>query len=830
MIDIDICPSKRGEIFKRIREERGQLGCVQVCTYGVLSTKAAIKISAKGYRSEEYPEGIDLDEAEYLTSLAPSERGFVWSLHDCLEGNPEKNRKPVREMVEEVSRFPGLKKIMLGIEGCISQRGVHASGVNFYGEDPFETACFMKAKDGSIITQYSLHDCEFCGDVKFDYLVTEVQEIITQCLFMLQEHKKIEQNLTLRQMYNKYLRPEVLPIKDQRIWDALAQGSVPKLFQFDTLVGGQTAKKLKPQSPLEMANCNSIMRLMAQDQGGETPSDRYKRMKDDMSQWYREMNQWGLSEEEQKILEPYYLPSYASPAQQEDLMRILMDKDICGFTLAEGNFARKVCSKKKMDQIPALHEKVLAQAPNKNFGEYVWETAIKPQMGYSFSLIHSLAYSYIGIQTIYLATYFPRVYWNCACLRVDSGLDEDASSSYGKIAKAVGNMIDRGINVSPININASQYMFEPDEENNAILYGMKALSGFNGESIKDVVAGRPYKSFEDFLGRTSLSKTSIISLIKSGAFDQMQERQEVMETYLRQTSGPKSRVTMQNFKALMEASLLPPELEFQQRLFVFDKALRKYQKSGDTLFIENNYYDFYQEFFDLDLLRPQDDRLTISVKEWKKLYDAAMRPAKDYLTEHSQDLLDALNDNLFQEEWNKYCGNGSYALWEMDSMGYYYHPHELTNVNKLRYNIVRYRDLPSEPPAERTFKGKNGRTYSTYKTCRICGTVVSKDNIKSSIELLTPDSGVVTVKFRREYFAKFNRRLSENVGGKSEVRELGWFNKGNKLVVNGFRRGDTFMERTYRKTASHGLYFVDSIGQDGTIKLRSTRWGEEEEE
>ena len=94
-----------------------------------------------------------------------------------------------------------------------------------------------------------------------------------------------------------------------------------------------------------MADCNSAMRLMAAEKGGETPTERYVRMKSDISQWYKEMNEWNLSKDEQKILERYYLDTYASPAQQEDMMMILMDKDICHFTLAEANSARKIVGK-----------------------------------------------------------------------------------------------------------------------------------------------------------------------------------------------------------------------------------------------------------------------------------------------------------------------------------------------------------------------------------------------------------------------------------------------------------------------------------------------------
>ncbi len=381
-IDIDICPSKREEIFSRIREERGQLGCIQVCTYGTETTRSAIITACRGYRSPEFTNGIDNDVAQYMTSMIPVERGFLWPIKDVVYGNKEKDRKPVKNFVNEVKKYPGLLNIIENIEGLICHRGIHASGVNFYDNDnPYETACFMKATSGAITTQYSLHDAEYCGDVKMDFLVTEVQDVIAQCLTLLQEHGEVEQDLTLRELYNKYLHPDILPIEDNRLWESLHSGTVLKCFQFDSQVGGQTIKLLRPTTPLEMANCNSIMRLMAVEKGGETPSERYKRMKEDMQRWYIEMENWGLTQEEQKVLEKYYLPSYAAPAQQEDLMLILMDKDICGFTLAEANDTRKIVGKKQMDRIEELHQKVIEKAASENLGAYVWKTAILPQLG-----------------------------------------------------------------------------------------------------------------------------------------------------------------------------------------------------------------------------------------------------------------------------------------------------------------------------------------------------------------------------------------------------------------------------------------------------------------
>ena len=73
-IDIDLAPSKRPEIFRRIRQERGELGLIQVGTFGTEGTKSAILTACRGYRSEDFPDGIDVDQAQYMSSLIPQER------------------------------------------------------------------------------------------------------------------------------------------------------------------------------------------------------------------------------------------------------------------------------------------------------------------------------------------------------------------------------------------------------------------------------------------------------------------------------------------------------------------------------------------------------------------------------------------------------------------------------------------------------------------------------------------------------------------------------------------------------------------------------------
>ena len=399
-IDLDLCPSKRPVILRRVKDERGKnfnanidalskenLGCTLIATFGTEGTRSTILTACRGYRADDYPEGIDVDTAQYLTALVPSERGFLWTLDDIMYGNPETGRKPVTPFINEVEQYPGLLDIMKGISGLINKRSSHASGVILFDEDPYEFGCFMRTPKGEVITQYDLHDAEAAGMTKYDFLVTEVQDKLRETISLLQEYGEIEKDLSLREVYDKYFHPNVLPLEKEECWKALEQGSVINIFQFDSDVGSQAAKKIKPTSILEMSDANGLMRLMTSEKGQETPMEKYVRFKNDIRLWYDEMKREGLTKEEQKTLEPYFLQSYGVPPSQEQMMMMLMDKKICGFSLAEANAARKIVGKKQMSKIPELQQKVYDMATSKELGEYVWTFGIGPQMGYSFSIV-----------------------------------------------------------------------------------------------------------------------------------------------------------------------------------------------------------------------------------------------------------------------------------------------------------------------------------------------------------------------------------------------------------------------------------------------------------
>lgn len=849
-IDIDLAPSVRPLIFEKIREERGELGLVQVVTFGTEATRSAIQTACRGYRGpgagytetivpsghqevvELYKDGIDIDTANYLTSLIPQERGFLWSFEECIYGDESKGRRPVQPLIAEFNKYPGLIDIVLNIEGLVKSRGIHASGTILY--DPatlYDTAAIMRGKDGDLTTCYDLHMAEAAGDTKYDFLVTEVCDKMIQCLNLLKKDKQVE-DLSLRELYDKYLHPEKIDTTNPEIWKHLAAGDILDVFQFNSGVGLAMAKAIKATNPLEMTAANAMMRLMSEP-GTESQQDRYIRIRDGGIELFdMEMQKAGLPEKTIAAMHQYCDTYYGCCAIQEQMMQILMDKDIANFSLKDANDARKIVAKKQMKRIPKLRQKVYDAIGDEHKADYIWEVAVRPQLGYAFSLNHSLPYSFVGIQTIILATQFSPVYWNAACLIVNSGAvdpEEKGQTDYGKIAKAVNDIKSRGITVAPIDINVSEYGFTPNAETNSIMFGMKGLLNVGEDVIAAIVNNRPYNSFEEFCAKVKLTRQPMISLIKSGAFDKFGERKRIMAQYLWITCDKKKRITLQNMAGLIRRNMLPEELKEQCRIFEFNRYLKDRCKNAmapNGYLLDERAFGFLNEYPVEFNLEHKCGCYWLAEKEWDKVYQAEMDKVRNWMKNDQAEALYRLNKEIFEDDWHKYA-TGNYSSWEMEVMCLYDHEHELAKVNRSKYGLSDYTKLPEEPVVETLWRGR----IPIYRLSRIAGTVIAKNKMKSLITLLTVE-GVVTVKFTKEYFAMFDRQISQKGNdGVKHVVERSWFQRGSMLIITGMRRGDEFVAKKYSATPGHQMYKIDTVLANGDLALRAERaTGESEDE
>ena len=153
-VDFDVSGLRRAAILKKCREVYGEDRVANVATFGTEQSKSAIITACRGL-------DIDVDEALYLASMIPADRGITRTLKQCFYGDEENGFKPISEFVEAMTKtYPELWEVAQNIEGLICRTGIHAGGVIFVDEPFTNSTALMRAPDGTIITQFDLHDDE----------------------------------------------------------------------------------------------------------------------------------------------------------------------------------------------------------------------------------------------------------------------------------------------------------------------------------------------------------------------------------------------------------------------------------------------------------------------------------------------------------------------------------------------------------------------------------------------------------------------------------------------------------------------------------------------
>ena len=879
-IDTDIEGGRRADVLNTFRKVYGQDRVANVATFRTEKSKSAVLTAARGL-------GIDVDVAQYIASLIPSDRGALRSLDQCMYGDEENGFEPIKQFIYEMTEnYPELWAVARKIEGLVCGTGIHAGGVIFVDEPFVNSTALMRAPDGTICTQFDLHDCEDASLIKMDLLSVEAMDKMHICLDLLCEHGYVERKPTLRETYESTIGIYNLEREAADMWHMVWDHKIQALFQMEQQSGIQGIALTKPESVDDLAHLNSIIRLMAQEKGGEMPLNKYARFKDNIELWYDEMRDFGLKPSEMEILEPIIKGSYGICESQEAFMQLVQIPECGGFDLNFADKLRKAIAKKNPKAYDELTKEYFETCREKglsmNLCNYVWNVLVATSRGYGFNLSHTLAYSLIALQEMNLAYRFPIMFWNCACLISDAGgvesseeneeeevvqdaevyynemiefgeddneddiadsYDEEdcdgypatvcvmedgkkkkkvKATNYGKIASAIGKIKSSGVNVASPDINKSTYTFSPDIENNTIRYGLSGITKVGEELVKTIMDGRPYTSFDDFTKRIKINKPQMVNLIKSGAFDCFGDRMQIMRKYVEGISDTKKRITLQNMKMLIDFGLIPDDYDLERRVYNFNKYIKKMKLDSEFFGLDNIAFEFYSKHFDIDKLLPCEDTesgFKIRQVAWDTYYQRHMDIIRPFVQKHAAELLVAVNNRLMEETWNKYC-LGSVSKWEMDSVSFYSHEHELKDLDMWRYELSDFEDLSEEPVIDRVIPIK-GKQVPILKLFRICGTVLDRDKSKKTVTLLTT-SGVVTVKIFGGVFAQYDKQISERgADGKKHVIEKSMFSRGNKIIVIGVRDGDAFRAKKYSKTPYHLVEQIVEVNPDGTMITRS---------
>ena len=870
-VDVDIEGGRRKQVLDHLRKVYGDDRVANVATFGTEKSKSAILTACRGL-------GIDVDIAQYLASMVASDRGMLRTLDQTFYGDEENGFAPNKQFVYEMTEnYPEVWQVAKKIEGLVCRLGEHAGGVIFVDE-PFENStALMRAPNGDIMTQFDLHDCEDCSLIKYDLLSVEAMDKIHICLDLLSDQGYIERKETLKDTYESVIGIYNLERDAPDMWKMVWNHEIQSLFQMEKQSGIQGIALTYPQSVDDLAVLNSVIRLMAQEKGAEQPLNKFARFKNDISLWYDEMDKYGLTKEEQKLLEPVIKLSYGISESQEKFMQLVQMPECGGFNLTWADKLRKSIAKKNPAAYEELQkeyfETVEKKGLSKNLCNYVWNVLVATSRGYGFNASHTLAYSLIALQEMNLAYKYPIMFWNCACLISDSGgaesdddeqneeenmyeeveynsfedfgatedSDEDdddeeeeeagqvkkkkktKSANYGKIATAIGKIKSSGVDVAPPDINKSNFTFYPDVESNTIRYGLSGITKVGEELVKAIIDNRPYSSVEDLTKKVKINKAQVINLIKSGAFDSFGERTEIMRQYINSISDTKKRITLQNMKMLCDFGLIPDEYDLQRRVYNFNKYIKKFKHETYYL-LDNIAMHFFEEHFDMDKLKTtelSESGFMIQQTIWDNIYQSNMDIIRPWVRKNADTLLEQVNERLTSDMWNKYC-QGSLSKWEMDAVSFYSHEHELANTRKDLYEIADFSRIPENPVVERVLPIK-GRQIPIFKLYRIAGTILDKDKNKKTVTLLTTD-GVVTVKIFGAVFTHYDKQISEKgADGKKHVIEKSWLSRGNKIIVTGIKQSDGFLAKKYSRTPYHLVELITDVREDGTLVTKGER-------
>lgn len=746
--DNDHQPERKSQIMAKVQEYHGDDKVISVCTFGTVSSRSALQTAGRGLGTEY----VDYQTVQRMCNLIPVDRGKNWTIKECLYGDSEKGYKPVERLVKYSKQYPELFYYADRMTGLVDKRSQHASAVNVYDDRYTKYNAAMKTPGGQIVTQFEMKDSEATGAVKYDFLYTE------------QQTKKALALESLGKTYNEFLHPRVLNLNDEKVYQNIFhQGRTKTVFQWETSIGINALKRLKPNNILELTAGNNLIRLIGDG------IDRYIRYKEDPQLF--DIDYDFLTEAERDIIKNTLKHSYYVGITQEDIMQLSMK---VGFGRLDANRLRKSIAKKVDELLEREHaeliQKGLKQGYRQEFLDTLWNDFIKPLEGYAFSIIHGIAYSIEGYQSAYLLYYYP-LHWYKACLTIASGAfdidaEDNKSTKYGKLATVMANIQSEGVSIVNPDVNKAGYEFEIADDK--LMFGLKGLSYVGDWVVDQIISNRPYTSFEDFVDKNvtgiknnndeqdmannhkAFEKRIMLALIGAGCFDGIEPdktRREIYIEYVKLTHKYIKQVNVRQYQEMCNYGIVPSNLS----------------KEIAAQFIKDN--------------RPR--------------------------------LVDEINRYRMNETWQTMLQGelkGSEEDWEFNAMSVYIKGHPMDKM-KNTLDVFEHMD-ETTPYVMESFTDKKTKKeikYRRYEISKVGGTILDRDSNYKAIDILSPHGEVITISLYDNDWDQYSNILK----------------RGNKIIVHGYRWNDNFKPKIYWQQSKGKLKSVMLL-DDYLVKVAET--------
>lgn len=489
-IDIDIQDTRRDEVIQYCIDKYGEDRVANIVTFGTMAARAAVRDVARVLE-------VPYAESDHLAKMIPPPvQGRHIPLAKSIQDDPDlKNEYETNERAHEVIDFASR------LEGTIRSHGVHAAGVVIAPDELVKFAPLEMAQKGVISTQYPMYPIEDLGLLKMDFLGLSNLTTINNAMRII------------KKVYKKDIDLNTLNLDDEKTYELFQRGDTTGVFQLESAGMKRYLKQLKPSVFDDIIAMVALYRpgpmqfidsFIKRKHGKEKITYLHPKMENALSN------------------------TYGVLVYQEQFMQI--SKDLAGFTGGQADTLRKAVGKKIMAMMKKIKPEFVEGAikhsdADRKTMELFWDQ-LEEFANYCFNKSHAACYALISYWTAYLKAHYPDAFM-AALMTSDQG-DID------RLAIEIAEAQHMGLKVLSPDVNLSFVEFSVVPGENEIRFGLAAVKGVGVGAVEAILEAResgPFTSPEDFAKRVPANKVNRRvwdSLIKSGAFDSMGDRSDLL--------------------------------------------------------------------------------------------------------------------------------------------------------------------------------------------------------------------------------------------------------------------------------------------------------------
>lgn len=471
--DIDFATDDREEVLRYIFRRYGRERVAMIGTYSTFRARGALRETAKALG---LPEGEVAPIIKRIPFFAAIEHlAEVCAISPAAADIPL-DQEPFRTLLPLAVRIGGFPRHM----------ATHPCGLVIMPTPITDLIPLQRGDKGYEITQWSMHEVEEAGLVKIDIIGQKGLAVIQEAAAMAELNE------------GRPLHPERIDyLGDPATKQMLREGRTEGCFYIESPGMIQLIRQARCDDFEVLTALSSIIRPGVSSYGGK---QRYLRRHLGLE----------ITQAMHPAVAEVLSDTYGCLIYQEQVIRIAVA--VGGMSYAEADGLRRCMSyKNKDEETIALYRESFMRGAHERGVPYGTAEEIFRQIssfaGYAFCKAHSASFALESFESLYWKTHYPAEFMAAV---LSNGGGYYSQEEYLEEARRMG------LTILPPCVNESSLRHSGCGKR--LRVGLMQVKGLTGATGERIVAGRPYESLGDFLGRVPASKDEVEALVRSGAF------------------------------------------------------------------------------------------------------------------------------------------------------------------------------------------------------------------------------------------------------------------------------------------------------------------------